>query len=373
MAEETFKLTRDSGSKFVQEVLCNLLTTGDFSDVTLVCDDQFKFKVHKFILKACSPIFMNMVDEMDNAKTVIYIRGINPLVLKPILEFIYNGKTSFNQDLLEEFVKVAKDLQVKEIIQGEVGNKDNISKGNNAVIPPEEKNNSYEVTVEENIDYDYESFLEIKDIEIDNDDHFNNTNENIPDSAELTKPEVPSDVCHSFTENTSAVTQNVEKENEIANFEKEKQETLDKLVYSPFQCQQCDEVYLKKSQMFKHVKRKHQNMKYFCNECDYQTTRHWSMKMHKEGVHEGIKYPCNRCEYKSTRQSSLIIHIESVHEGIRYSCNKCDHQASTQSYLKEHINAIHEGKKFECKHCDFKTPWRNHLRSHKKSKHLNKQ
>merc|ERR1712126_224329 len=361
MDQETFKLKWDSYSGSIHEVVSNLLKTGDFSDVTLVCDDQFRFKAHKFVLKTCSPIFMNMLEEMDSSKTVIYLRGINPVVLKLILEFIYFGEASMGQGLMEEFLKVGKDLQVKQI-EGEDYNtfKSSKSPQHNQEFTSE-GNDVSESDVEENINYGYESFLEIKDTEINNIGHTDNEN----GSEQEHTPEMKVTSLDGFKGNVNDAM-------ESENIEKESHKTsLNNEVSSPFQCQQCGEVYFKKSLLFKHARHKHQDMKYFCTECDYQTTKVWSMKMHKEGVHEGVKYPCNRCEYKSTRQSSLMIHIDSVHEGIKYPCNKCEYKASTQSYLNEHINAIHKGRKFYCKHCDFKTPWRNHLRTHTKSKHLN--
>ena len=60
MANEKFTLTWPSHSSHFQDVLANLLTTEESSDVTLVCADQVKFKSHKFVLKACSPVFEGM-------------------------------------------------------------------------------------------------------------------------------------------------------------------------------------------------------------------------------------------------------------------------------------------------------------------------
>ena len=79
MANENFTLTWHSYTDHFQEVLSNLLDTGESSDVTLICDDQVKFKAHKFILKSCSPVFENILNETDdNLKSVVYLRGVNP-------------------------------------------------------------------------------------------------------------------------------------------------------------------------------------------------------------------------------------------------------------------------------------------------------
>ena len=90
MDNEKFSLTWHSYISHFQGVLGNLFDTGESSDVTLVCDDQVKFKAHKFILKSCSPVFESILNETnDDSKSVVYLRGVNQLELKPILSFIY--------------------------------------------------------------------------------------------------------------------------------------------------------------------------------------------------------------------------------------------------------------------------------------------
>ena len=115
MADEKFTLTWHSYTSHFQELLGNLFDTGESSDVTLVCDDQVKFKAHKFVLKACSPVFESILDETNESKSVVYLRGVNQLELKPILDFIYSGKASFYQERIRDFLKIGRDLQIKEI------------------------------------------------------------------------------------------------------------------------------------------------------------------------------------------------------------------------------------------------------------------
>ena len=115
MANEKCMLTWHSYTSHFQGVLGNLFDTGEFSDVTLVCDDQVKFKAHKFILKSCSPVFESILSETNDSKSVVYLRGVNQLELDPILNFIYSGQASFYQERMKDFLKTGKDLQIKEI------------------------------------------------------------------------------------------------------------------------------------------------------------------------------------------------------------------------------------------------------------------
>ena len=116
MANEKFTLTWHSYTSHFQGVLGNLFETSESSDVTLVCDDQVKFKAHKFILKSCSSVFESILSETnDDSKSVVYLRGVNQLELQPILNFIYSGQASFYQERMKEFLKIGRDLQIKEI------------------------------------------------------------------------------------------------------------------------------------------------------------------------------------------------------------------------------------------------------------------
>merc|ERR1712002_842739 len=86
------------------------------ADVTLVCNDKTKFKAHKFVLSACSPVFQSIIDDLPQREhTFIYLRGVEPQEMKSILQFMYLGQATFYQERMNEFLDVAKSLEVKEI------------------------------------------------------------------------------------------------------------------------------------------------------------------------------------------------------------------------------------------------------------------
>ena len=86
-----------------------------YSDITLISDDQFQFKAHKIILSACSPVFRNIIDYNPTQNSLIYLRGVQSQELEPILQFMYLGEGNLSYERIGVFLKVAKDLQVKEI------------------------------------------------------------------------------------------------------------------------------------------------------------------------------------------------------------------------------------------------------------------
>ena len=99
-----------------------------------VSDDQTQFKAHKIVLSACSPVFKKIINSNHSQHPLIYLRGIQSYELESILQFMYLGEGRFYHERMREFIKVAQDLEVKEISDG-------------VELPSEEA----EETVEENI------------------------------------------------------------------------------------------------------------------------------------------------------------------------------------------------------------------------------
>ena len=99
-------------TEHTNNLIYDLLTTRNFADVTLVCDDLKKFKAHKFILQACSPVFKTLLED-ENSNAVIYLRGIKHQEMEQILFFMYRGEAEVAQKRIQEFFSVAKSLGVK--------------------------------------------------------------------------------------------------------------------------------------------------------------------------------------------------------------------------------------------------------------------
>merc|ERR1712131_23080 len=113
---EQFNLNWHTYSDHLKELMETLMNTNKSADVTLVCNDKTKFKAHKFVLSACSPVFQSIIDDLpDKDDSFIYLRGIEPQEMKSILQFMYLGQATFYQDRMNEFLDVAKSLEIKEI------------------------------------------------------------------------------------------------------------------------------------------------------------------------------------------------------------------------------------------------------------------
>ena len=110
---EKYQLDWDAYSDHLREMLHNMLRSNELTDVTLVCDDKRKFKANKIVLSACSSVFKSIINDLPQNSSVIYLRGIQHQEMKSILEFMYLGVATFYQERMNEFLNVAKNLEIK--------------------------------------------------------------------------------------------------------------------------------------------------------------------------------------------------------------------------------------------------------------------
>ena len=112
MSQEQFNLNWQTYSDHLQELMQNLLQSNEAADVTLVTEDKTKFVAHKFVLQACSPVLQSiMIDLPQKQDSVIFLKGIQPQELKPILQFMYLGQATLYQDRINEFLDTVKSIE----------------------------------------------------------------------------------------------------------------------------------------------------------------------------------------------------------------------------------------------------------------------
>ena len=85
----------------------------EFADVTLVCEDNQRIEAHKVILSGASNFFRSVLTGNKHPNPMIYMRGVNIKYLEALVDFIYNGETSICQEDLEDFLKIAQELELK--------------------------------------------------------------------------------------------------------------------------------------------------------------------------------------------------------------------------------------------------------------------
>ena len=278
MHQEKYTLTWHSYSDHLKSMMQELMMNEDFSDVTLVTEDKKQFKANISILSACSPIFKDFLKKEKNSSTIMYLRGIQYSEMESILQFIYLGEATFYEERMDEFLAVAKSLEIKELSNAE----------------PETREEPDDEQVDE-------------------------PSQNDPDI---------------LTEKLR------EKSDHNKQIEKEKRGVIKG--HGKYECDQCHKTYSGYGALYNHKKSVHQGVKYACDQCDYQATKQGSLTVHIQNKHEGIKYACDQCDYLATTQSHLTVHIKAKHEGLKFACEKCDYQFTQKSNLSTHIKNKHK-------------------------------
>ena len=386
----------------VREMLNEMLLSNDLMDVTLVCNDMKQLKAHKIVLSACSPVFQNILTDHIQESLVIFLGGIQYQEMESNLEFMYSGEATFSEERMNEFLSVARSLEIKEISMDEKSyqNRTSASKSSDNDQNFETKMIDYQSKqfeaewghgIEDNVNFDTlvtnKSELhktvnnETDIVAILNCDHcesqyagkdnlykhllskhkivMNATTPSGPIDDPKTKHKVVKyscSECEFFTLYKAGLRKHIEMKHECVRY----------------LCQQCEYQFTDRSALKNHIQFKHEGKFHCCNECDktYGTASH--LKEHIQTKHTGVKYDCILCDKKFVFKSGLKKQILTSHEGVRYDCGQCGYQAQQQYSLKTHIQSKHEGhigEKFLCSQCEFHTKNKYTLKYHIQSKH----
>ena len=263
-----------------------LMMNEDFSDVTLVTEDKKYIKAHMNILGAASPFFRDMLQKERSSSPTIYLRGIQFSEIESIMQFIYLGEATFFEERMDEFLAVAKSLEIKELCNAE-----------------SEMNKSTETNIVQDDD----------------------------PSTVHPDPEQFERQTAQYDTQTPSKAMRVRR-NEVVN------------INGKYSCDQCDYNATRAGHLNRHIQNIHNGVKYACDQCDKQFTLQNKLKIHIQNIHEGIKYACDQCDKQFTEKDSLNRHIHSVHEGVKYACGYCDHQTNRQDSLSVHIKKMHGGQ-----------------------------
>ena len=274
----------------------------DISDVTLVTEDKKQIKGNINILSACSPVFISILKKDNNSNTLMYLRGIQYSEMESIMQFIYLGEATFYEERMDEFLAVAKSLEIKELYSAE------------ALTNVEPKNEPSPSDQRPSTDKFEE---QISDIVI-----YKDTQDKDKEEAAVgVNRKMKCDQCHKTFPGRSGLREHRQKHEGVK-----------------YGCDQCDYQATQRSDLNRHIQTVHEGA---CVQCDYQATRQGNLAVHIQSKHEGVRYACDQCDYQATTQQHLTRHINSRHEGVKYSCNQCVYQATRQDRLTAHIKTKH--------------------------------
>ena len=216
-----------------------MMTSRDFADVTLVCDDKKKIRAHKNILAACSPVFKEIFQIANSS--VVYLKGINFSEMDSILQFIYLGEARCYEERMNNFFEAGKSLGIKELNK-EV---DDIGKDIDMLDDSVQNNEMEDSEKMVGVD-DYQTIYQTH--------HTMDTIKHKPDKSK-----------------------------KVAAVHSDK-----------YYCVDCDKKYADNAGLYRHKKAVHEGVTYSCNHCHYTATRKEHLKHHIKSKHDGIKsVQCN--------------------------------------------------------------------------------
>merc|ERR1712126_285363 len=309
MHQEKYNLNWHSYSDHLREMLHEMMKSNELTDVTLVCDDKRQFKAHKIVLSACSSVFKSIINDLPQNSSVIYLRGIQHQEMESILEFMYLGVATFYQERMNEFLNVAKSLEVKEISnqiefglrEDETSVYDDLNTKNVTKLDTDNQNEDVNEDIE-NIDRNEKSENVTK-LDMDNQIEDVNVNEDI---------------------------EHIDRNEKSENVPKSKK------------CYECDELFVNSLTLMRHHNSIHKGvLKFQCGSCDKEYFRRQDLKLHVKSYHEGVKFPCNQCDKQFGHRRLLKMHVKSYHESVKFQCDQCDKQYGQRCVLNRHFRLHH--------------------------------
>ena len=109
----------------------------EFCDVTLVCDDDTSFEAHRVILVAGSVFFRNVLSSVRTSShphPLLYLKDFHKGNLMSMLDFIYSGETTIQEENLNCFLTQAQKLGIKGLTE-----ESNVTKTESQNYPEETK------------------------------------------------------------------------------------------------------------------------------------------------------------------------------------------------------------------------------------------
>jgi len=110
---EKYCLKWNEFSLYICDSFKALRNDNNFCDVTLACDDGEQIRANKVVLSSCSPVLKNLLRSNPHPHPLVVLRGYTSQYLKQLIDFMYFGEVDVAQQDFDEFLRGAKDLQVK--------------------------------------------------------------------------------------------------------------------------------------------------------------------------------------------------------------------------------------------------------------------
>ena len=288
-------------------LLAELYDKSTFSDVTIICDGNAKFKGHKVILALYSGFFSDLFRHNDDEEVII-MPEVNHKDMVVIFDLMFTGKTSINIERFGSLLSLAKELQIKNFeekmfaiqIQGFAFSVQ--SKVTPTEVP--KKNAKRPIPFDE--------IGEVKFIQ--------------------TKEYCRCKLCGKEFVTKGGLQKHHKREH----------------LKRRYSCSACDAEFKQGQHLKVHFRVYHEGLKFGCTQCNTTHNTKFGLKKHIETIHEGRKWKCHICSKEFSQKGALKTHVEGKHYGRKYQCLHCHYSTGDTSNLNKHVKKMHpEIKKFK--------------------------
>jgi len=245
-------------------------------DVTLVTDDGQHIQAHKIILSAGSHFFSDIFLKSNQTNMLIYLKGINSVQLKHLLDFIYNAEASVGQEELKEFLETGKELQVKGFEAYE------LDQPKRYINEKEEMYVNEEYITEQNISWDTLETLK--------ENHRSSEDSRKPKNVEIEKVEI-----NTNNKLDLQILEMIEKSDGL------------------WICKVCGKTSGYKGNMQGHAERHIDGMSHACNICNNSFSTRHSLRCHIDTIHSELLF-CDLCGKSGMNKNYYYKHKERHHK-----------------------------------------------------------
>ena len=135
------------------------------------------------------------------------------------------------------------------------------------------------------------------------------------------------------------------------------------------QCPKCDRNFAEWAGLKKHYEYIHENITSTCEFCGYKASK-TDVDKHVKRKHGSERYNCNQCEYTSTMKVDVRTHHDARHSGVKHMCEDCGSEYSSTFTLQKHKTTKHSGVLLQCNQCDYKMDGQlGTMKNHKRRMH----
>ena len=243
----------------------------DFSDVTLVSDDEFEFFAHKLVLSSSSTFFKNILMKYMNPHPMLYLGGVTSSTVAKIIDFVYHGEVEVQENEINSFLKVAAKFKLQGL--------EDFDDNDRIEVLEEIKNKGNDET-----ENNYHGLEDIDDNErIESVDDIKNNDETETDYKK--KIDLSSSIVQNFEKITSIKQEEIPGDTKISDIE----EAINKLMAKfdgGYVCGVCKKVEKHKGHLMAHIERHHvKGLVFTCSICEEKFDNRIKRKYHLKKCH----------------------------------------------------------------------------------------